>query len=308
MDSLLLETLEEIKTEDRIPAEKFKVVESVIDSQGKAPWADYSSYIGSLLCNNIAQKKKVMPSNQYEDVLVSLNKSLNSESVLKNLREKFKAMCGDSIYIDQLNFRICTRMCENLQLIVMQEMRVADSVPPTISHSAPTITELEKEAFSEHMTKLLRTYYFKIVCMPGPVWTTRALCVRREFVEGPDGTVSSTADIADWVKNVHVSANALKFCIDVEEIVRSVFKQNKQVTLDLVLHEISSTPQLTLISDWHVLTAEYFSEQDSFTFMRDVVSMITNLSIRLEEKLLQNKESHKRALPKFALRSSLKRN
>lgn len=122
-----MEILEDISREPRISEQKVVLVQEIIKSRGTGNWVNFSMAISSEIINALIKRVKIMPSNQYEEVLTSLNRSLNDREFFGNL----KVMCQmcvteslqDSEYFGMLVFRTTFCLCEKIQLLVMKETR-----------------------------------------------------------------------------------------------------------------------------------------------------------------------------------------
>lgn len=173
-------------------------------------------------------------------------------------------------------------------------------------------SEEEKKAFEGHMTKIVRIYYYKISQLRGPVWPARALCVRKEFFVCEDDDFVFHKDMLNmalWLEgHLKLSEKVLNFFSEVEQEIRKVLRETSSVTKDAVLERIINCPQHAILNYWCLLSQGYFAEKDAVTFMRDVISIVVNVSIRLEEKRMLAFEQQNKRLPKFSLRGDLKRN
>jgi hypothetical protein len=325
VDDYLEEILKDICSESRIPNQKLLLAQEMLNSKGSENWVNFLIAISSEIIQILTERGKVMPSNQYEETLSALNSKLNNQDFFEDLKLKMMFCVRDTFqnspYLGMLVFRISFCLCEKIQLLVMSEMRnpvhtskTVVSVEEVVSTLSSTVNSPEeKKAFEDHMSKLVRKYYCKVSQLVGPIWAARALCVRKEFVVSTaDDFVTHKAliDAALWLQGtVSLSERALHFFCEVEQEIQKVFKETKQLSKERILENISTSQQPSLLNDWCVLTSGYFSEKDALTFMRDFISIVINLSVRLEEKRLFGLEREsKNRLPQFSLRGNLKRN
>ncbi|KAK3922095.1 putative DNA polymerase [Frankliniella fusca] len=312
--SFVSDIFQEILTEPNLAEEKREVVDNMIASEGSANFLWFCESISDLISTPILQRTKLLPSNQYEEVLSGVNHSLNNEETFEDLRCKACFLIPEnyhsSKYLRNVLFRLCFRLCELVQIQVLEEMK--ESQDDLTDPAAVEVFQNKEEegAFDEHMRRLFKVYYAKAQSVCTPVWNARCLCMRRMFFYCGDNdlvTENMLLDPEAWKDgSVTISKAALEFFVSVETVIALVFHEQRQYSKEIILEYVLK--RINIFNNWHRLTSGYFSESDALIFMKDVVLLYSDFSIRLEEKRLKIQEQEKKKLPKFSLRSHLKKN
>ena len=328
IDALVTESLEEIKLE--YGEEKKKYVECILKATTTRPndWCHFVEKFSEPFLMNLSNPTKIMPSNQYEENLVNLNKMLNDRESYNSLLESLKFLTSDVESVEHpvpLNspipgmvvFRLTTKFLNKLAELIYSSMLKHQPEQDTAGYAIND--DVERRAFILHLRKLLQDIYIKGLRLGSKVWLSRCACIRQCFVDTLDECteqemIEMICNDDSWIENkegeikLKLSDRVVKFFLEVEEIIDFVIHDKTVETSSDAIVNIMLRPEKSDVLDlWHSLTVGHFSEVESLVFLRDIIIVLVSLSLRLEEGRMRGEIVRGRA-PKYALRSDLQRN
>ncbi|XP_034245728.1 uncharacterized protein LOC117647866 [Thrips palmi] len=314
VEDMVVTTLEEMQLE--FGKEKREYIEAILNSRESENWKTFLSEISDPFLEKFSMPTKIFPSNQYGDELKELNRLLNNREAYAQLLSSFDWL-NITVSVPQhvpgmVLFRLCSKLVDKLAQFVFREMK--EKKPTCNEASVEKMSDIEREAFVIHVRKLLQEYYKRGLKGGSKVWLSRCACIRQKFIESGDSsevpTVDMVLDNQSWEqdKSGNVKLKLSDSCVDfftkVEEIIESLFKGNESVNCDKVVDVVLKS--IELLDAWFSLTMLFFSEVESLVFMKDVISIVVNLSMKLEVNRLR--EENRGRVNKYALRTDLKRN
>ncbi|KAK3914506.1 ORF4 polyprotein [Frankliniella fusca] len=314
---IVLMIVREMSVELNVPEEKegiLKHVQSLEESNTEL--VEFGKEISKPILDGILKKSKLLPTNQYEEVLSSVNKYLCEERNMLQLQLSFSrclpSLYRESKYLRNIVFRISFRLTEELELLVLREINSQYKSNAAVSIPAQNTfgSETEKRAFKDHILKLMRTYFVKANRINTPVYRSRCECIKRRIFETGDEDFITTEIVLDsqsWLQEkIYLSDRAVEFFLHIQGVIKISLQDEsndlRQHVLDKIVQEVAP------LNLWHTLTVNYFSESDSLVFMREVVMMVVDMSVLLAEKKLKVVANEQKKLQKFSVRENLKRN
>ena len=310
VDDIVFDILSQIKNEPHSSEEKVKILEGIAQSRGSAQWVHFLQDLSEPILEALSERSKLFPTNQYEEFLSKLNHMLNDIDFVSNLRSKLLLLLTDqslahSPFIGMILFRLCFKMCEDIQVLILKEMSNKQPVQCEIPETSCNTKEFK--LFSGKISSVIRSYFCKAIRFPSEVWKVRCDCSRHRFVvcEVEPVKVDDLMNKRMWVSgDIRPSDEMLDFCWGVESIIKANLKE---VSSDELMKSLIFTSSAS-VNKWQSLTHGYLSEVDSITFMRDFVLILMKLSYVLESSQLKEAEAEKRRLQQFGIREDLKRN
>lgn len=316
VEGFVVESLTEIRSE--FGEEKKILVESLLQSRDSEHWTSFIHQITGPFLKKISVPTRVIPSNQYEEQLKELNQILNNKETYEKLLCAFNLLNSNAEVSKHVPgmvlFRLCSKMIDKLVQFVFHEMKRAKSTP---DHGISEMSELEKEAFCVHIRKLLQDYYKRGLRHGSQLWLSRCACIRQKFIESNDASEPPSVDMVldnrSWVTDsdgcskLKLTETCVKFFLSVEKIVESrIYNKEESVTCDIIVNIVLKDTDM--LDAWHSLTMLYFSEVEALVFMKDLIIIVTNLSLRLEVGRVRDMQVNTKRVQKYALRTDLKRN
>lgn len=327
IDVLLISALEEIQLE--YGNEKKQFVKNVLNAIETRPedWHQFVLKFAVPFLDVLSKPTKIMPSNQYEEQLMALNKMLNEKESYNSLLHSLKFLTfyesgpsnsqTDSPVPGMVLFRLTSKFLDKLTELVFVKMLKNQPEQETFNYQIRD--EVEKRAFALHIRKLIQDLYVRGLSLGSKVWLARCACIRKRFIETYDDYSdreiiemicqddSWTEDDSGQVK-LKLFNEVISFFLELEEIIESVIcNKSLEINSDSVVNIVLMPEKSKMLDLWHSLTVAYFSEVEALVFLKDVTTMVTSLSLRLEEGRIRGRIVDGRA-PKYALRSDLQRN
>lgn len=315
VEGMVVTSLEEMQLEFGV--EKRVFIEEILKSKEAENWNTFLSDISEPFLETLSKPTKIVPSNQYTDLLKHLNQTLNDRETYSKL-VSFLESLSNSVSVPKhipgmVLFRLCSKLVDKLAQFVFKEMM--EKKPTLTEDNIGKMTDIEKEAFVIHVRKLLQEYYKRGLRHGSKVWLTRCACIRQKFITNDDSNEAPTVDMVldngSWEQDnsgsskLKLNDTCVNFFFKIEEIVESLIRvKDESVNCDKVVDIVLRS--IDILDAWFSLTMFFFPEVEALVFMRDVISIVVNLSMRLEVGRMRE-ETRGRA-NKYALRTDLKRN
>ncbi|KAK3927017.1 Argininosuccinate synthase, partial [Frankliniella fusca] len=313
IESFVINSLKEILHE--YGEEKKEFVQEILKTAELPENSDWNGFLQSIsepVLFRICKPTKMLPANQYEEQLVCLNQLLNDKQKFSNLLQQLMTL-SLSFHTEALGkvvlYRLLSKLVDKMKPI--QKDKEDRNVKVTFDAQ-------ETVAFEIHMKRLIQKYYVKGLSNGSKVWLARCACIRQRFVEGRDygsgPTVEEIVSSNAWDEDedgdfkIKLTSTTLNLFIGLESIIECLILQSTNVNSENVLNVLlNKNENAELLESWYTLTSPFLSETESLVFLKDIVSMICTLSLRLEVGKLRNIDSQQR-IKKYALRTDLKRN
>lgn len=316
IEEMVLTSLHEMKGD--FGEKKKEYVEAIIGSKEAENWNNFLSEISEPFLLTISKPTKILPSNQYEDQLKQLNNILNDKEAYSKLLCSLESLNILVIVPKHIPgmvlFRLCSKLIDKLCQFVFREMREHKLTNETDETSSEKMSDIEREAFLIHVRKLLQEYYKRGLRNGSKHWLSRCACIRQKFIRSNDlceaPSVNMLLDNESWEQDnqgnvkLHLSEMCVYFFSEVEEIIESLIKTKENYidcdkVIDVALRSVE------ILDAWCSLTMLFFTEVEAIVFMRDMISVLLNLSLRLEVGRMRENIGR---VKKYALRTDLKRN
>lgn len=321
VDEFMRESLQEIM-EEKGNDERTKFVSKVLNLTGSSRWRKFVKAISEPLVINICKPSKVIPSNQLEDQMVTVNKLLCDTVQYSALVEMLSKLSSESIYGESnvpgmVLFRLVHKFSDKLLGFVFDKMK-SGSV-----EQEPGIDRIksvhEEVAFKVHMQKLVQHLYIKGLHIGSKSWLAKCAVIRKNFIDvkvelEEQAIIRTICQDSSWEENkdgdviVSLTEDCLEFFINLEEIIESLLKKtNVDINCDVVLSIMFEPVNAGKLNLWYALSENCLSEVESIMFLKELATLVIDLSLRFEVNRLRRKQDSNR-IQKYALRTDLKRN
>ncbi|KAK3921441.1 50S ribosomal protein L7/L12 [Frankliniella fusca] len=128
IESFVVKALNEIALEHGDEKKQFVSEVLEISQCGVSEWNDFVSNILYPILQSVCKPTKMLPANQYEEQLISLNKLLNNEEVFSSFLAQLMSLNATSSNQNlgkMILFRLLTKLVDETLHFVFSEMRVS---------------------------------------------------------------------------------------------------------------------------------------------------------------------------------------
>lgn len=303
LQSLMKEIIDEILEEPSYGDEtKAVFLKECVKSE---KWADFVTNLSESISAIVFEKQtKVLPINQYEEMMRKMNTYLNSNTD----RLKEALLCcgsGSSALAGRLVFRIATKLFEGAQKWALKIILNQQADTPLIE--CQEMSEPEETSFLVEISGFVRSFFSK--GLKNPLEHRRSECIKAVFVDGQH-PISKTQFLnkCNWYcgeeHNIVLSAHASSFFKIIEsEIMPATIDTSsyQEVIENILLHR-------PLLDHWYYLSCAYFAEDLALLFLRDLVTSYVKFSLHFEERRLNRLEEKSVRASTVALRTHLVKN
>lgn len=271
-------------------------------------WETFIEALTSPILSSFKKPTSAMPTLQYEKQLISLNIFLNSPNA-KMLLIDMKRLCGEDNIEDLLPRIVLSRLSFKLLDSILEcEFKAMSATKENESRDLPHKL-VDRECFEVHLRKLFQAFYVKGINSESTRMLLRCACIRRNFIdsESDADSVELICSNISWESGeIKLKERIVDIFVHVEGTIERFLsnKMSNSVMLDAVFDDLLDNR--ILLDYWCLLTTDTFREEESLIFLRDMVSNLIKLAVRLETNKLREIETQGKG--KYALRTDLKRN
>ncbi|KAK3920015.1 putative methylthioribulose-1-phosphate dehydratase [Frankliniella fusca] len=233
VSGLVFTIVKEMTLESILAEEKKDLLTEILNCDVTSPsWVEFCKNISKPVLEAILKQTKLLPTNQYEEVLSSVNSFFcemeNMQQLQSTLSSCLPNQCKESKYLRNVIFRISFRLCEEIQILVLTEMNIC---PQSIHASNfPTFentfaSEHEKKALHDHFLNLMKAYFVRAHKINTPVYRSRCDCLKRRVFESGDEDCITTEMIFDpltWKEDkIKLSEVSFDFLVKLESKIQT---------------------------------------------------------------------------------------
>ncbi|KAK3916401.1 Zinc finger protein 652-A [Frankliniella fusca] len=287
------------------------VIKEMMDSK-ESSYILFKKDIMKPIVSCLSKPSILLPQNRYQEAQTYLNVYLNTDKNMDSLCDTLKNSILQDISSSvcrKLVFRMTLLLLEEVQIFIARELIGSCNVNE--SRSQP-MTEEEISEFRSVLSKLVHSFFAK-GCAKSPdskMWRSLCNCLREMFVD----TIVTSKEFLDknlWYKtedsdpNIKISSNAEEFFLFVEACTQPQEEPGQKMvmcSLDTIMDNILSNQGVMAL--WFNLSNNYFSDENSVYVMRLMVSAFREVSLKLEQRQRNLRDSGVISIPP---RTNLKR-
>lgn len=253
-----------------------------------------------------------MPSAQYENAVSAVNMLLSDVEFYKTIREKLVHCVAPEVFSHQLLnrmiWRIASKLMEKIQERIFHQMKVKHLAV----HESFSMNECDKEAFRQHICRILRCTFRFGIKSSNHVWKLRCDSLRTKFVVAPEEVKSEEfVDSKLWTEDssgICLAPATFSLFLGLERVMQKMHDTGVPTTEDNVLNTLSHPDNIIIFDEMRFLTQGILSEDAAINFLKDLIKTMADLSGKMEAGRKFAKAAKKQPTAAVSLRTNLKRN
>lgn len=270
-------------------------------------WPEFVNLLTSDMSVFLFEKQtKILPMNQYEETQKKVNSYLNLN--IDKLKEILLS-CSDvdisESQASRLVFRIAIKFFQGATQWIVHTMR--NKTQDQDSSSPQEFNETDEKLFLLEISGFLRDCYEAF--LKNPQHLRKCDCIKAVFINGQHLiTRSQILKKSNWYSGE-------EDCLVLSEHASNFFKILELEVMPACVDQSSSNEVIensllhrALLNSWYYLTNQFFSEELSITFLREIVTLYVKFSLNFEEKRLNRLQEKSVRASTVALRNHLQRN